>query len=138
MDPTEAWALLDKLTNYDTMYEIPFNTPVSGRGLYEVSPEVDSEVRAHVLADETNRLKRQVSSLKACQLCQSMNHTASACTNSKQVLAAESYRIERRIMLIMGTGTPIISTHQEHHHRYHIAIPATKIPPDHKGNRMRT
>ena len=41
MDPTEAWALLDKLTNYDAMYEIPFNASVSGRGPYEVSPEVD-------------------------------------------------------------------------------------------------
>ena len=62
MDPTAAWELIDKLTNYDAMYEVPFNVPVSGRGLYEVSPEVDSEVRAQVHADETNRLKKQVTS----------------------------------------------------------------------------
>ena len=59
MDPTAAWELIDKLTNYDAMYEVPFNVPVSGRGLYEVSPEVDSEVRAQVHADETNRLRNK-------------------------------------------------------------------------------
>ncbi len=78
MDPTEAWALIDKLTSYDAMYEIPFSTPIAGQAQ----------------ADETNRLREQVSSLKACQLCNSMNHTASFCTNMKQVLAAESYQHE--------------------------------------------
>ena len=94
MDPSDAWALIDKLTNYDAMYEIPFNAPVSGRGLYEVSPDVDLEVREQARADETNKLRKQVNSLQACQICHSMNHTASSCTNVNQVNAAESYMTE--------------------------------------------
>ena len=101
MDPKEAWALIDKLTNYDAMYEIPFNASVSGRGLYEVSPDVDLEVRAQARADETNRLRRQLDSLKAnedslkaCQICHSKAHTASSCTNREQFNAAESYMTE--------------------------------------------
>ena len=94
MDPTEAWALLDKLTNYDAMYETPLKAPMSGQGTHEVSPIVDLEARAKALTDEANRQRKQVSSPNACQLCQSMNHTASTCPNLNQVLAVESYRTE--------------------------------------------
>ena len=94
MDPREAWALMDKLTNYDAMYDIPFNASSSGRGLYEVSPEVDLEVRAQAKADETNKLKRQLDSLKACQICHLKDHTASSCPNREQFNVAEGYMAE--------------------------------------------
>ena len=102
-DPTDAFELIEKLTNYEAMYETPFNVPnVGGRGLYEVSAEVDSEVRAQVHADETNRLKKQVSSLKACQLCQNTSHTAANCPNLKQVMAAEGMRVEEASYVANG------------------------------------
>jgi len=94
MEPKEAFALLDKLTNYDAMYETPYHTPSSSRGLYEVSPEVDLEVRAQAKADETNKLKRQLDQLKACQICHLKDHNASTCPNREQFNAAESYMAE--------------------------------------------
>ena len=35
--PTEAWELLDKLTNYDDMYETPLNAPMSSRDSIEAN-----------------------------------------------------------------------------------------------------
>ena len=96
MDPQVAWEQLDKVTNYDTLYDPPTTTTSQGlgRGLYQIPTEVDKDVRAQYQADEANRLKRQVSSLKACQLCQSSSHIASSCPNMHQVHAAEGYLTE--------------------------------------------
>ena len=46
MDPNDAFALIDKLTTYDAMYETPLShvSNVGGRGLYEIPKEVDREV----------------------------------------------------------------------------------------------
>ena len=54
---------------------------------------MDRDVRAQYQADEANRWKKQVSSLKACQLCQSSTHTASSCPNMNQQ-AIEGYTEE--------------------------------------------
>ena len=77
MDLDEVWRILDEITDFDATYG-PLKTK---RDLYEVSPEVDKDVRAQFQDNESNRLKRLVSSLKACQLCRSMDHSAFACTN---------------------------------------------------------
>ena len=95
MDPLEAWALMDELTSHDSTYDIPLNVPNKTRGIYEVSDEVERDVRAQYQADEANRLKKQVSSLKACQLCQSSTHIASSCPNMKHVQAIGGYTEEK-------------------------------------------
>ena len=87
MDPEEAWRTLDEITNFDATYD-PKKTK---RGLYQISPEVDKDVRAQFQDNEVNRLKKLVSSLKAFQLCHSMDHSASSCTNMNQVRVAERY-----------------------------------------------
>ncbi len=89
-DPTEAWELLDKLANYDAMYETPLNAPMSSRG----SHDAEVEAQAQALIDEANRMRRKVSPYNACQLCHSPSHTASTCPNLKQVMAAESHQVE--------------------------------------------
>ena len=91
MDPLEAWAQLDEVTSHELTYDLPANPRGKARGLYEVSAEVDKDVRAQYQADEANRLKKQVSSLKACQLCQSPAHTVVACPNMNQVHAAQEF-----------------------------------------------
>ena len=58
MDLLEAWALMDELTSHDSTYDIPVNLPNKTRGMYEVSNEVDRDVRAQFQADEANRLKK--------------------------------------------------------------------------------
>jgi Retrotransposon gag protein len=91
MDPADAFALIDKLTTYDAMYEAPMmHSNVGGRGLYEVSKEVDKEVRAQFQQDEANKLKRQLQNFKACQLCHLTTHTAENCPNLKQYIAGVS------------------------------------------------
>ena len=91
MDPSDAFALVDKLTTYDAMYEVPMvHSNVGGRGLYEITKEVDKEVRAQVQHDEANRMKKQLNVLRACQLCHLTNHTAENCPNLKQYMAGVS------------------------------------------------
>ena len=90
MDPEEAWEMLDEVTNFDASY-----APRKRKGgLYEVSPEVNRDVRAQFQQDEANKMKRLVQSLKACQLCHSPDHSALEYTNAKQVHAAEGYTRE--------------------------------------------
>ena len=57
MDPQVAWEQLDKVTNYDTLYDPPTTTTSQGpvRGLYQIPTEVDKDVRAQYQADEANR-----------------------------------------------------------------------------------
>ena len=57
---------------------------------------MDRDVRAQCQADEASRLKKQVSSLQACQLCQSTTHIVASCLNLKQVHAAEGSEGEVR------------------------------------------
>ena len=91
MDPLEAWAQLDEVTSHESTYDLHANPRGIARGLYEVSSEVDRDVKVQYQADEANRLKKQVSSLKACQLCQSNTHTTVACPNMNQVHAAQEF-----------------------------------------------
>ena len=42
MDPEVAWRTLDEITDFDTTYDLRKPT----RGLYEIFPEVDKDVRA--------------------------------------------------------------------------------------------
>ena len=89
MDPNDAFALIDKLTTYDAMYEAPLshNSNTGVRGLYEIPKEVDREVRAQFQHDEANKMKKQLQGLKACQLCHLPNHTAETCPNLGQYVA---------------------------------------------------
>ena len=64
MDPLEALALMDELMSHDSTYDIPANLLSKIKGLYEVSNEVDREVRAQFQVDEANGLKKQVCSLQ--------------------------------------------------------------------------
>ena len=82
---------MDEVTTHESTYDLPANPLGKTRGLYEVSSEVDRDVRAQYQSDEANHLKKQVSSLKACQLCQSTAHTAASCPNMSQVQAAQEY-----------------------------------------------
>ena len=91
MDPEVAWKTLDEITDFDATYDPRKPT----RGLYEISPEVDKDVRAQFQNDEAHRLKKLVSSLKACQLCHSMDHTASACTKMHQEEMDENFVLRR-------------------------------------------
>jgi hypothetical protein len=96
MDPDEAWALLDKLTNYDAMYGTQQVRPPQRRLYDPKEAEVDPEVKFQFMQDEINRLKKQVSFFKTsqsqpCQECGSSAHSTSACTNVEQVRAAETY-----------------------------------------------
>ena len=86
-DPTEAFELIDKLTNYDALYEVPFHAPVPCVSVCAVT-SVPLEEVAHV--EENKELRKEVSSLKACQLCQCSDHVASLCPILKQVLATEN------------------------------------------------
>ena len=61
MDPLEAWALMDELTSHESTYDIWTNLPNKTRGLYEVSDEVERDVRAQFQVDEANHLKKQIS-----------------------------------------------------------------------------
>ena len=84
MDPEVAWRTLDEIMDFDATYDPRKPT----RDLYEISPKVGKDVRAQFQDEDANCLKKLVSSLKACQLCHSMDHIASACTNVNQVQAS--------------------------------------------------
>lgn len=93
MTPTDAWALLDKLTEYDAMYGTQEARP-SGKKLYEPSNEIDPDVRKQFHDDETRRLKKQVSFLsrnQPCLECGSQAHNTIDCDNVSQVQRAEHY-----------------------------------------------
>ena len=52
MDPLEAWAQMDEVTIHESTYDLLANSCSKTRGLYEVPPEVDKDVRAQYQADE--------------------------------------------------------------------------------------
>ena len=76
MSPAEAWAQLDRITNYDAIFDEANEAPEVQRKFYVPNQEVDKDVRLQWQADEANRINRmakQVNSLKACKLCHSMD-----------------------------------------------------------------
>ena len=96
MDPDQAWALFDKLTNYDAMYGTQQAVRVPMKKLYDPNAEpIDQDVKLQFMQDEINRLKKQVGHYKStaqpCQECGSQAHTTASCMNVEQVRASEAY-----------------------------------------------
>ena len=79
------------MTIHESTYDLPANLRNKTKGLYEVYAEVDRDVKEQFQVDEANRLKKQVSSLRSCQLCQSTTYIVVACPNMNQVHAAQEY-----------------------------------------------
>ena len=82
--------MLDEITEFDSTYD-PQKTR---RGLYVVPNEADNDVRVQFKNNEASQLNKPISSLKACQLCHSVDHTADVCTNMHRVQKAERYANE--------------------------------------------